>query len=106
MDDPGVLSIQAFLLDHVERGGRPALLAELARHRDRTMTVVYRERTETITRCGTCPKEQIRPCRRLRALALPYAGQPGYRPEWGLPDADDETSSGRTARQYAGAAPD
>jgi hypothetical protein len=105
MDGPGILSIQAFLLEHAERADTPALVAGLERHRDRTMTVVHRNRIETITRCGTCPNEQLRPCRGLRVLALPYAHHPAYRPEWSLPH-DDEPSEDHTLGQYAGATPD
>ena len=75
--DPQVLSIQDFLLDR-----DAGLAAELERHKDRTMTVVSLSGIETITRCGTCPREPTRPCMSLRILALRYAQHPAYLPEW------------------------
>ena len=72
--------------------GRDSRLAALVeRHRDRTMTVVSLSGTEKITRCGTCPKEDSRPCRALRLLALPYAHHPAYQPEWhvAVPESSD-----------------
>ena len=124
MDGPGILSIQDFLLAHVVGDDASGVRAEVARHRERTMTVVFRDRVEAFTRCGTCPREPSRPCTALRVLALPYAGNPGYRPEWQLPGLDDpeptvhvpasvadlaarvqrayEGSAGRTREQRAG----
>lgn len=61
---------------------RADLREEVERHSDRTMTVVSINKTETLTRCGVCPKEVTRPCMALRLLALPYAQHPAYRPEW------------------------
>lgn len=58
------------------------LHAEIERHNDRTMTVLTRSGTETITRCGVCPKSSSAPCLGLRRLALPYAGHPAYQSEW------------------------
>lgn len=58
--------------------------AEIERHNDHSMTVVSRVGTETITRCGYCPKEETQPCRALRLLALPYARHPAYLPEWAV----------------------
>ncbi|MCW2784040.1 MAG: hypothetical protein JWP74_557 [Marmoricola sp.] len=60
------------------------LRAEIERHNDHSMTIVSRVGTETITRCGCCPKEDGQPCRALRLLALPYAQHPAYRAEWAL----------------------
>jgi hypothetical protein len=59
-----------------------SLRSAVAQHRERTMTVVFPGQIEAITRCGICPKEETRPCRALRILALPYAQHPAYRPEW------------------------
>lgn len=113
---PRDLSIQEFLLTYVlgdnagtgrlpalpgaelsasDLGGLPHnradLRAEIERHDDRSMTVVTLKGTETITRCGVCPREDTRPCTALRVLALPYAQHPAYRPEWRIvsPDALD-----------------
>jgi hypothetical protein len=123
-----VLSIQEFLLNYVVGGGaeiddphepvpflgadKPlarsapgdavSFRAEIERHNDRTMTVVFHDRVETITRCGVCPKEATRPCTALRRLAMPYVRHPAYRPEWAVtqPDAtgdpDQEGSRPRT----------
>ena len=79
---PPVLGIHQFLL-----GQDASLAREVERHRERTMTVVSLMGTESITRCGTCPREESRPCKALRVLALPFAHRPGYRPEWQLTPA-------------------
>jgi hypothetical protein len=78
-------SIQEFLLARLQDDDSDAVRAEVERHRDRTMTVVFRDRVETITRCGTCPKEPERPCTAMRELALPFADHPQFRPEWRVP---------------------
>lgn len=65
------------------------LYAQIARHRDRTMVVLTRTGTQTVTRCGTCKREPIQPCLALRRLAQPYADHPAFNPAWGLrPDED------------------
>lgn len=79
---PPVLSIHQFLL-----GQDASLAREVERHRERTMTVVSLMGTESITRCGTCPSEESRPCKALRVLALPFAHRPGYRSAWQVPPA-------------------
>jgi len=98
----GTLSIKQFLLAYAlggdadvdldESGGiqtddrsrhrRTRLRAEIERHNDRTMTVVTLSGTETITRCGICPKTNTAPCIGLRRIAAPYAGHPAFQPEW------------------------
>ena len=94
---PRVLSIPEFLLDYVlvpeaEGGGpvgaaRADLRAEVVRHRDRTMTVVFRDRIETMTRCEVCRTEDP-PCTALRVLALPFADHPAYRAEWSISSSE------------------
>jgi hypothetical protein len=91
------LSIYDFLLGYVIGDdavppGHATLRTEVERHRDRTMTVVFRDRIETVTRCGTC-HDEVRPCTALRLLALPYAEHPAYRSEWLIapPEARDGT---------------
>jgi hypothetical protein len=90
MAGPGLPNISDFLYAHVRGDDTEGLRAEVERHRDRTMTVVFRERVETITRCGICPKEPSRPCTALRVLALPYAEDPLYDPGWQLVAVEDE----------------
>jgi hypothetical protein len=68
---PEVLSIQEFLL-----GLDAGLTAEIERHKDRTMTVASLSGEETITRCGTCPKEDTRPCT-ATDLGTPVCAAPG-----------------------------
>ncbi len=96
---PHLLSIHDFLLAR-----DPGLAAEVERHQDRTMTVVSFSGRKTITRCGRCPKEDSRPCRALRALALRYAHHPAYRPEWLItpPNAVAVPSQGTGAAAHDG----
>ena len=89
MEGPGVLSIQEFLLARTAGVGDERLHTEVGRHDERSMTVVFRDRVEVITRCGVCPKEETRPCTVLRVLALPYAGHPDYCSAWGLTAPED-----------------
>jgi hypothetical protein len=112
---PSVLDIHEFLLLYVLgessdpdtsdlnrlplTGG--SLRAAVERHSERTMTVVFPGQIEAITRCGICPKEETRPCRALRILALPYAHHPAYRPEWRIAEPD-ATSSIAEADPYPG----
>jgi hypothetical protein len=42
----------------------------------------YRE--DELPVCGSCRKDRVYPCRVVRLLAQPYAGQPGWREEWQL----------------------
>lgn len=63
-----------------------ALLTEfrdaIEQHNDHTMTVVSRSGMQTVTRCGFCPKEDTRPCRALKVMALRYSNHPAYLAEW------------------------
>jgi len=90
--DSQTVSIHKFLFDRDS-----SLRVEIERHRDRTMTVVSRGGEEAITRCGTCPWEDVRPCTGLRILALPYAGHPDYQPEWELVPEPAEASGSSPA---------
>lgn len=85
--DSQTVSIQEFLLDRDS-----SLRIEIEHHRDRTMTVVSLSGEEAITRCGTCPWEDVRPCTGLRILALPFAQHPLYRSEWQLVPEQPEAS--------------
>ena len=87
MVDSGSATIYDFLLGLVVDGDSGTVRAEVERHRERTMTVVFRDRTETITRCATC-REEAHPCTALRVLALRFAEHPAYRPEWRPAPAD------------------
>ena len=78
------------------------LRAEVKRHSDRTMTVVTLSGIETITRCGICPKEDTRPCRALRILAMPYAQHPAYRPEWSITGPDTAATTAQDAPRAVG----
>lgn len=90
-----------------ESGELASFRAEVERHNDRTMTILSLSGTETITRCGVCPKEESRPCMALRFLALPYAQHPAYRPEWRIVRADVVvgTAQDRLAEKVRGVVP-
>lgn len=59
----------------------------ILRHADRTMVVTWRNGSETIERCGICPKASDPPCPPLRRMAQLYAGHLDYDPAWALPVA-------------------
>jgi hypothetical protein len=52
------------------------------RHHDRSVTVMFAGRAQTISRCGVCAHELTRPCRALKRLALPHASHPDYDAAW------------------------
>lgn len=52
------------------------------RHHDRSVTVMFAGKAQTISRCGMCAHEVTRPCRALRLLALPDDAHPDYDPAW------------------------
>jgi hypothetical protein len=98
-----ILSIQDFLFGYVLGDGLDdvhdaddidhrltRLRAEVSRHEARTMTVVSRGSTKTMTRCRSCFGEDAWPCTALRVLAAPYARHPAYRSEWQVSPAEDE----------------